>query len=114
MSRPPPHKFYDDRSLALHRLIAIRLREEPALLNMGQQTLDRWKLVSPNESTDREWTELLASGLDPVIAATTENSHEGRRLRQSSPLLSVLSIDERNAIRARFEAEYSARVDAVK
>lgn len=112
MSRPPPHKFYDDRNLALHQLIATRLREEPELLHVGQQTLDRWKLVAPNENADREWATLLASDGDAVIAAITEDSHEGRRLRQSSPLLSILSITERSAIRAHFEVEYFAKLSA--
>lgn len=75
---------------------------------MGQQTLDRWKIVSQNESTDGEWTTLLAGDADVVAMAITEDSHEGRRLRQSSPLLSIFSIAERNAIRAYFEAEYLA------
>lgn len=112
MSRPPQHKFYDNRSLATHRLFAIRLREDPSLLREARQTLERWKSISPNASTDREWTALLARGVDAVIAAIVDDTDEGQRIRQSSPLLSVLSIAEREAILAYAQAEHIAMLAA--
>ena len=104
---PPSHEFYDSRSLEFHKLIALRLREDPLLLMIASATLERWKRVTPNESTDLEWTSLLSSGVTAVIAAVVDESHEGQRLRQSSPLLGVLSIEERRLCRS--EASRAAR-----
>ena len=92
----------------LHRMIAVRLRETPELLAVGRTTLERWKCVSPNPGTDEEWTVLLASELESVIEAITADTDEGQRIRQSSPLLSVLSVTERDVIRAYAEAEHLA------
>ena len=103
-----PHAYYDARSLMLHRMIAVRLRETPELLAVGRTTLERWKCVSPNPGTDEEWTVLLASELESVIEAITADTDEGQRIRQSSPLLSVLSVTERDVIRAYAEAEHLA------
>ena len=48
MSRPPQHKDYDEWSLAMNRLIAIRPRENPTLLDVARQMLNGWKRVSHN------------------------------------------------------------------
>ena len=114
MSRPPHHKFYDDRSLTLHRLIAIRLRENPEILDKGKETLERWKRASPNKSTDDEWTEILASDVESIIAAIVDDTDEGQRIRQSSPLMCVLKYAERNAIRAYAQAWHLAHLASGK
>ena len=77
---------YDNRGLAFHRLIAIRLRENLELLAAGRKTLERWKRVSPNLGTHEEWTVLLTSNLNLIIKAITAETKEGKRIRQSSPL----------------------------
>lgn len=107
VSRPPQHEFYDERSLEIHRLIALRLRDDPELISTGRKTLKRWIHVSPNKSTDLEWIALLNQGVDAVICAIVEDSDEGRRIRQSSPLLSILPFAERERFRDSFRARAS-------
>ena len=111
VNRPSNHEFYDERSLALHRLIAARLREDPGLLRTGLDTLHRWMRVSPNKSTDLEWVNLFAKGVDAVISAVLENSDEGRRIRQSSPLASVIPLAERSRFRELFNASRLSGAD---
>jgi hypothetical protein len=104
---PPPHAFYDARSLAFHREIAARLRADPALLDIAKATLARWRAQSPDRPADVEWAAILARGVEAVIAIIEAEDHEGQRLRQSSPLLSVLSLEECEAIRTAFAARPS-------
>ena len=79
-------------------------------INVARQALDRWKRVSPNPSTDREWTDLRSGDMDALVAAIVADTVKGQRIRQSSPLVSVLSISERDGIRAYAEAEYLAKI----
>ena len=98
--RDDRHAYYDERSLAYHWLIALKIRANPELLESGKKTLERWKVVSPNKSTDEEWTELFDRGVEPTIAAITADDDEGQRIRSSSPLLCILSRAEIDAMKA--------------
>lgn len=111
--QPPAHAFYDARSLVFHREIAARLRADPALLDIAKTTLARWSAQSPNRPADVEWAAILARGVEVVIAIIESDDQEGQRLRQSSPLLSILPLREREAMRVAFAARASefARTD---
>jgi hypothetical protein len=42
------HRRLDERSLALHRLVAEKVRATPALLDKARENLRRWKEANGN------------------------------------------------------------------
>lgn len=91
------HQDIDARSLALHRLVAHKLRQDPARLEDVKATLARWRqTVCPaTQPYLREWEQLVDQGLERCLAVAVEESEHATALRQSSPFTRVLSHAER-------------------
>lgn len=87
----------DARSLALHRLVAEKLRAEPARFDRARATLARFfVIVDPRSRTYMEaWRRIFDEGVEAAIAAATEDSERGAALRQASPFAGVLTPQER-------------------
>jgi len=100
------HRVAEARSLAMHVLVARRIDADPALLGRARATLERWL----ERYRDRapvallEWKRLLARPWPEIAAGATALSEEGARLRQSSPLTTVLPAAERKRIHDAFRA----------
>lgn len=94
------HQRLDDRSLAMHVYVAARLREHPERLSEAEAILARWARSAGErvQPALEEWSAILRSGLDATIAAAVDPSEEGKRRRQSSPLLCLLDPRERWAL----------------
>lgn len=104
---PTRGRHRDQRSLAMHRLIAERVRADPALLLRAQETLARWQgrdSVSRANPWLAEWSSLLASGVDAALAAVLEESSKGESLRNWSPLSVLLPNQERLTFLRDWEA----------
>jgi len=100
------HNRLDERSLALHRLVAEKVLAAPALLDKARENVRRWQ--NPNEGASpalAEWAQILAAPASQVVALLAERSERATRLRQSSPFAGILTQEERRAI---YES-YSAR-----
>ncbi|MFJ1254249.1 hypothetical protein [Cupriavidus sp. CuC1] len=94
---PPPRP--EVRSLALHKIIAEKLRADPSLLRQAISTLNRWKSADGTESADRlEWRELLQGPVDGILAILVDPGPRGIRLRNASPFTGVLTNEERMRI----------------
>jgi len=105
------HQEIDARSLELHRLIAAKVRREPELLDRVRLTLQRWRdpgNPSRAEPYLAEWDQLMAQGLEPVLAAATEESERTAALRQCSPFAGILSSAERFAFLKAWAATHAA------
>ncbi|WP_294262287.1 hypothetical protein [Propionivibrio sp.] len=91
------HREIDQRSLALHRLIAAKVRSDLALLGKAKQILLRWRsTVSPRTFVYLdEWQHLLDQGPDVCLAVAVEDSERAAALRQASPLACLLTPKER-------------------
>ena len=103
----PPHNDHrrlDLRSLALHRMVADKLAANPALLEIAQCNLIRWREHMQGTWLD-EWDAYLNGPFDQLLAFLREDSETATRLRQSSPFAGILTEQERLAI---YES-YSAR-----
>jgi hypothetical protein len=93
------HRRIDERSLALHRLIAEKLRANPALLDDARANLRRAQETEGRPSlTLAEWAHILSGDAAQVAEFLENPSERARRLRQSSPFAGILSEAERTAI----------------
>lgn len=90
------HERIDQRSIAMHRLIAAKLRAAPELLEIAHDNLRRWEQSAGRSKPylDR-WKELLTQPLDELEAKLIEDSETMRAMRQASPFAGVLSPKER-------------------
>lgn len=92
------HLEIDARSLAMHRLVAEKVRREPALLDRVRRTLARWR--DPSNPTRAEpylaeWQRLLDLGLEATLATAVEDSERAAALRSCSPFTGILTPAER-------------------
>lgn len=100
------HRVVEARSLALHVLAARRIADDPRLLERARATVQRW-LARYGEQAPaalREWQKLLERPWPEVAARATELSEDAARLRQSSPLATLLSEDDRRRVHDAFRA----------
>lgn len=93
------HQELDKRSLALHCLIADKIRHEPHLFDKPKQTLARWNDIVCASSLPyvQEWQRLVDLGMKDCLAVATEDSQRAIALRQTSPFCGVLTHKERFA-----------------
>ena len=90
------HERLDRRSLAMHRLIADKIRAEPKLFEIASQNIERWsRTPGRNVQLLAVWSRLLEQGIPVALAVATEDSERARELRQSTPFAGVLSPKER-------------------
>jgi hypothetical protein len=107
------HRKIKERSLALHREIAIKIRENPSLLlDVRQRLEDAVGSERHSESVKdalREWFHILDhKPMSEIIELLIDPGEEAARLRQSSPFAGILSEAERRRVFNRFYE--SARV----
>lgn len=93
------HTRLDERSLALHRFIAGKIRANPALLDKARANLRRWQESDDSPSLAfAEWAQILTGPVDQVAQFLVERSERALRLRQSSPFCGILTEAERRAV----------------
>src|SRR2546430_471570 len=103
------HRLIDQRSLAFDRVIAAKLRANPALVEKARRNLNRW-LASAAPAVRpalREWQLLLDGPLDTLLFTLESADQRSTRLRQSSPFCGILTPAERTGILKEFEARES-------
>jgi hypothetical protein len=104
------HPRIDERSLALHRAVADKLRKQPELLQIAHDNLARWRATSGRSRPWLdEWQRMLDGPTDTLLAAMESDEERMTALRQSSPFAGVLSPRERWAIYERFENTHQVR-----
>lgn len=98
------HRIAEAKSLAMHVLAARRIAADPRLLARARSTVARWLERHGGRPPPAlvEWRDLLEQPPRVVAARATELSEEGARLRQSSPLATLLSEAERRRVHAAF------------
>jgi hypothetical protein len=105
------HQEIDARSLALHRLVAEKIRRDPTLLRIAQANVARWRArATPNDVQYlTEWERLIEAGVDAALAVATEHSEKASALRQSSPFAGILSTSERSAFLKAWRVVHATR-----
>lgn len=97
-------KRSDERSMALHKQIAKKLRNNPVLWDIPKKNIVKWKKVR-KKSTPAfvEWECILSTYTKEQILAILESDSENSiRLRSSSPFTGILTENERKTIFERF------------
>jgi hypothetical protein len=85
------HRVAEERSLALHREVARRLRERPELLDRARSRVESWAHDGTvAEHWVRRWRQVLACSVDEVAAAIVDPGEASRALRQTSPFAGVI------------------------
>jgi len=100
----PPLTREDRRSLALHRAIAKRLREDPdVVLTQARQSLATMTARQPEVSHFlREWSVLLARPVEALLPLLTDPDPWARELRHVTPFAGVLTAAERAEVYREF------------
>jgi hypothetical protein len=94
------------RSRAMHVLIARKITDNPALLEIAYANLERWSAsVSPVPARIIEWQEILKKPWPEVAAMIIDPGPESVRLRKSAPFPGILSAEERLQIFDQFKAK---------
>jgi len=93
-------KRSDERSIALHREIAKKLRADPTLWNIPKHNIIRWKnSMGGLAPAVREWENVLNTrSREQILSVLESDSEESVRLRSSSPFTGILSARERKRI----------------
>lgn len=87
------------RNDALHRLVAARIREDPAVVDEARAILDRWIAQEPLQAWV-EWRTALTLLEPEEIAGFLESATpRARRMRSSSPFLGLASTPDPRASR---------------
>jgi hypothetical protein len=94
------HRIAEARSLALHVLAARRIAEDPRLIERARRCVLRWLARYANRPPAAllEWKALLERPWEEVAACATALTEDGARLRQSSPLATLLEEDKRRRV----------------
>jgi hypothetical protein len=98
------HRKIDERSVALHRAYAEKLRSRPELLEIARDNLNRWYAgAGGSRPYLDQWRQILERPLDEMLSLIGREDEEMTALRQSSPFAGILDPKERWAIYSRFE-----------
>ncbi len=91
------HQEIDERTLAMHRLVAEKIRQTPALFDKAKATLARWRTTVSVSSQPYllEWELLMNQGVETCLAVAVEESERAKALRQSSPFAGLLTHQDR-------------------
>lgn len=93
------HDRLDERSLALHRLVAEKLTANPQLVEQARENVCRWQAANGSPSPAlAEWQQILAGPFEHITLLLVERSERATRLRQSSPFAGLLTDAERRTI----------------
>ena len=97
------------RSLALHRLVANKIRHDPSLLDKARATLQRWHAIASPRTFGYldTWQSLLDADVEVCLAVATEQSQRGDALRQASPLACLLTNQERFAFLKQWKVDHA-------
>lgn len=102
------HEKIDRKNLAMHRLVAEKIRRDPRLLEQARAILSRWRETTSAASLPYldQWSALLDQGLEAALAVATEDSERATALRQASPFPGILTNEERLKFLSDWKSEH--------
>jgi hypothetical protein len=103
-----PHRLAEARSLAMHRVIAERLRGDPRWLERARERVAGWMAQGRSPYYAAAWQRLLESPIEEICAMLVADTEEARALRQATPFAGAIGPRERWSIWARVRDTGSA------
>jgi hypothetical protein len=98
------HQRIDERSLAMHRAIADKLRANPSLIEVARENLHRWSLQNGRSQPYGDtWRGLLERPIEELLSCMVEENDAMTALRQATPFAGILTPAERWAIYTDFQ-----------
>jgi len=102
------HRLAEERSLELHRLVAERVRADPACLQEARARVEGWlREPSIHPHYPRAWKRLLDGPLAELLSTLTDLGEHARALRQATPFAGYVDHRTRwriwREVRERFE-----------
>jgi hypothetical protein len=102
------HRLAEERSLALHRLVAARLLSDPTVLDRARLRVAEWLAAGPvGRHYAEAWQQVLAGDAAAVAAFIVRDDEEARAMRQATPFAGV--IDPRTRWRVWREVREQVR-----
>ena len=94
----------EKRSLALHREVVKRLREDPSLWDIPLKNIERWtKLHGGLAAPYSVWLNLLRTEpKEKIIKILLSRSQRSACLRSSSPFTGIIDQETRNRIYEKY------------
>jgi hypothetical protein len=90
------HRLAEERSLALHRVIAARVAADPGLVAAARERLERFARDGALCGGYAQiWRELLDGPVERLTEALVDETERGRALRQATPFTFVVGPRER-------------------
>ncbi len=91
------HRPAELRSIELHRAIARRIVEDPAVIDRARDRVGDWLANGGPVDSERarRWQILLAGPFDELLAMMVDDSEPAADLRQVTPFAGVLDSRER-------------------
>jgi hypothetical protein len=94
-----PHELAEERSLAIHGLVAERLRADPYLVVTARERVEQWlRDGSVHRTYAEKWRLLLTGPPERLFEVLMHRGEEARALRQSSPFAGVVDPRTRWAL----------------
>ena len=92
------HDLAEARSLAIHRLVAERLRHEPQLVEAALRRVETWAEEGKMHPAYADaWRQLLKGPIEALLAVLSDRSERAAALRQCTPFVGV--IDQQTRLR---------------
>jgi len=93
---PVSHDLAEARSLAIHRLVAERLRQEPRLVEVALRRVETWVAEGKMRPAYADaWRELLEGPLEALVAVLGDRGERAAALRQCTPFVGVIDHQTR-------------------
>jgi len=110
------HRLAEERSLAFHRVVADRIRNDPRLLEPVRARLDEWlERGDRSSSYAAEWRRIVDLPIPKLVEFLVDPGEHARELRQSTPFAGFLTPAERwqlwAQVREQFERDESPTGD---
>lgn len=103
------HELAEERSLAIHRVVADRLREDPGLIAGARSRAAGWLADGSVHRVYAEaWHKLLCGPIERLLEVLTDRGETARALRQCSPFAGIVDPRTRWRIWRDVRAEFGA------
>lgn len=103
------HRIAEERSLALHAEVALRLQDDPRLLEVAREHVQRQLAAGRGVWYAEAWRDLLDGPLQDLVAVLHDPGEHGRAMRQATPFAGIVRPRRRwqiwREVRQRCEAQ---------